>query len=261
MPALLQCLPAAADKTANLATLRRAAILSANFGADILVMPELFLTGYNLGAQLADLAEPIDGPSVQAARAIAKDTGTALVFGLPERDGPLVYNTAIAIERDGTVAGRYRKIQLFGDREPTIFTPGERIEVVALAGLRVGLAICYDVEFPELCRALKRAGAELVCVPTANMLPFVDVPTTLVRARALENGVPVVYANLAGEEGDLAYSGLSGIVGFDGRDLARAGEQGEVFLACRTAGIRAPQAHPMLSTQVRDLRSGALTAR
>ncbi|WP_181703297.1 carbon-nitrogen hydrolase family protein [Chthonobacter albigriseus] len=261
MPALLQCLPVAADKTANLATLRRTAFLASQCGADVLVMPELFLTGYNLGDRLAGLAEPLDGPSVAAARAIARETRTALVFGLPERDGYDVYNTSVAIDRDGSLAGRYRKIQLFGDIEPTIFTPGDRTEVVTLAGLKVGLAICYDIEFPEIARSLKRAGAELICVPTANMTPFIDVPTTLVRARALENGVPVVYANLAGAEGDLAYTGLSGIIGFDGRDIARAGASGEVFLACRTEAIRAPAAHPMLSTQHRDLKLDARAAR
>lgn len=260
MPALLQCRPAAADKDANLATMRRAAILAAGGGADVLVLPELFLTGYNLGSRLIGLAEPLDGPSLRAAADIARDAGVAIVFGMPERDGDSVYNTAVAVDRDGRLAGRYRKIHLFGGDEAAIFTPGEGVSVVRLGRHRVGLAVCYDIEFPEMTRALVAAGADLVCVPTANMAPYVEVPTTLVRARALENGVPVVYANLCGREGDLAYTGLSAIVGFDGRDIARAGSAGDAFLCAAAAAVEVPDGHPLASTQRRDLRAGALVA-
>jgi predicted amidohydrolase len=258
MPALLQTAAVPGDKAANLATMRRAAAMAALAGAEVLVMPEMFLTGYNLGDRIAGLAEPLDGPSVAEARAIARQNGVALVFGMPEADGGRTFNTAVAIAADGRIAGRYRKIHLFGGEEPRLFAAGDTISVIPLGAFRVGLAVCYDIEFPEMARALVRAGADIVCVPTANMAPYVDVPTTLVRARALENGVPVVYANLVGREGDLVYTGLSAIVGFDGRDLARAGGEEEAFLACRSSAVRRPDAHPLASTQLRDLRAGAL---
>jgi predicted amidohydrolase len=258
MPALLQTAAIAGDKAANLATMRRAAAMAALAGAEVLVLPELFLTGYNLGDRIAGLAEALDGPSVAEARAIARQNGVAIVFGMPEADGGRTFNTAVAIAADGRVAGRYRKIHLFGANEPRLFSAGEEISVIPLGSFRVGIAVCYDIEFPEMARALVRAGADLVCVPTANMMPYVSVPTTLVRARALENGAPVVYANMVGRDRDLVYTGLSGIVGFDGCDIARAGMETEAFLACRSSTARRPEQHPLLSTQLGDLRAGAL---
>lgn len=254
MPALLQALPKPRDKAANLATVEKYARIAAAVGAEFLCCPELFLTGYNLGADLRDLAEPVGGPSVTRLRDIARAAGVGLVVGLPERDGARVYNSAVAIDAGGALAGVYRKIQLFGAAEPQVFTPGEGPVVARMGARRVGLAICYDVEFPEIARALTRAGAEIICAPTANMAPYAQVPTTLVRARALENGVAVVYANIAGQDGDLTFIGGSAIVGFDGRDAARAGEVGERFLHARAEEILAPGGHPLRSTQLADLR-------
>ena len=262
MPALLQALPKARDKSANIATVAKYARIAALVGAEFLCCPELFLTGYNLGADLRDLAEPLDGPSVERLRSIARVEGVGLIVGLPERDGARTYNSAVAIDADGAVVGVHRKIQLFGEVEPQIFTPGENLAVVRMGRRRIGLAICYDIEFPEISRGLARAGAEIICTPTANMAPYVEVTTTLVRARALENGVAVVYANMAGEDGDLEFIGSSAIVGFDGMDAARAGCRGERFLHAAADEILAPAAdHPLRSTQLRDLRRGALAAR
>ncbi len=93
------------------------------------------------------------------------------------------------------------------------------------------MTICYDIEFPESVRALARQEVKIVFNPTANMLPYVEVPKTLARARALENGVSVVYANLSGEENGLEYTGLSAIIGPDGLDLARAGKGPATIMA------------------------------
>ena len=89
--------------------------------------------------------------------------------------------------------------------------------------MKIGILICYDVEFPEAARTLTLAGAELIAVPTAIMQPFCHTCQLLVPARAYENQVFVVYANRCGQEGDLTYCGLSCIVGPDGKDRARAG--------------------------------------
>lgn len=261
MPALLQALPKSRDKSANIATIAKYARITASVGAEFLCCPELFLTGYNLGAELRDLAEPLDGPSVTRLRSIAKAEGVGLIVGLPERNGAKTYNSAVAIDAAGTLVGAYRKIQLFGGIEPQIFTPGENLVVVHMGCRRIGLAICYDVEFPEISRGLARAGAEIICAPTANMAPYKEVTTTLVRARALENGVAMVYANIAGEDGGLEFIGGSAIVGFDGTDAARAGFRGERFLHAGANEILAPAPdHPLRSTQLRDLRPEAVTS-
>jgi 5-aminopentanamidase len=238
------------DKAANLERVRRAAGAAAQLGADVLVLPELFLTGYNIGALAQTLAEPRDGPSLVALSEIAKQSGCGLAVGFSERDRDGVYNSAVLIDRAGTQCAVYRKIHLFGDVEAALFQRGDKHCVAGMAGSKIGLAICYDIEFPEFCRALKRAGAGIVLTPTANMTPYWQIPTTLIRARALENSMTIAYVNHCGTENGMRFTGLSCITGPDGIDLARAGSTSEVLLV---AELPAPGALGPLSTQVADL--------
>jgi 5-aminopentanamidase len=218
------------DKAANLQQIHRAAAAAGAMGADVLVLPELFLTGYNIGQVVHELAESRDGPSLAAIRQTAQQSGCALCVGFPEREGDKVFNSAALIDSRGEQICVYRKTHLFGERETALFSRGEELAVATLAGRHVGLAICHDIEIPEVARELKRRGAEAVLVPTANMEPYAEVPTTLVRARALENAVTVAYANHCGSENGMQFTGLSGIIGPDGLDLARAGVNTEVLL-------------------------------
>jgi 5-aminopentanamidase len=258
MLAAIQALPHPGDKTGNLRAVAHHASLAAARGARIAVFPELFTTGYNIGQDLHDLAEPLDGASVATLSGIARQHRIALVVGLAERQSDGVYNSAVVLDETGKLCGVYRKTHLFGPKEAALFRPGDSLCVVQAAGLRIGVAICYDVEFPELARALVRGGAQILCVPTANMEPYREVPTTLVRARALENGVPVIYANLWGQEGDLTYTGLSGIVAADGTDLARAGTTGEALLVADEARAIMGTGASSLSSQALDLRRNVL---
>ncbi len=194
--------------------------------ADLLIFPELFLTGYNIGAdRLRALAEPADGVSAGAAAAIAKANMVALLYGYPERgeDGRC-YNSARLISRDGELVANFRKLHLFGAMENAVFTPGEDAAVMAeIGGVKLGILICYDVEFPEAVRGLALQGVDLVAVPTALMRPYEFVPRVLIPTRAYENSVCVAYANHCGSEGDLDYPGESCIVGPEGNVLASAG--------------------------------------
>ncbi len=250
--AVYQASAAQGDKAANLERILRAAGAAGAMGADILVLPELFLTGYNIGRLVHELAEPRTGQSLAAMGAAARQSGCALCVGFPERDGDSVYNAAALIDASGELVCVYRKMHLFGDQEAALFSRGEELVVAGLAHSRVGLAICYDIEFPEVARELKRQCAEVVLVPTANMMPFTQVPTALVRARALENAMTVAYANLCGSEGDMQFTGLSAIVGPDGLDLARAGSSEALLIAeLPSAASLGP-----LSSQLADLRLG-----
>jgi predicted amidohydrolase len=242
--ALLQCEPGAPDTAEGLARLDAAASRAAAAGAGLLVTPEMFLTGYAIGADaVARLAEPADGPAAREADAIARRHGIALLYGWPERAGDAVYNSVRLLDADGTTLAVYRKTHLFGDVDRAQFRAGDALSpVVALGGLKVGLAICYDIEFPEVARALAVAGAEAILVPTANMAPFDSVATRLVPARAEENTVFVAYANYVGHEADFGYCGLSCVCAPDGTDLARAGT-GETLLVAdpdraRLAAVR-----------------------
>ena len=209
-----------------LAALRRAATQAASDAAQLLVLPELFLTGYNIGADaLQALAEPADGPSATQAASIARQSGVALLYGYPERgtDGRL-YNSALLLGPTGEPLANYRKTHLFGDGERQTFSPGQNPFVLAeLAGRRIGLLICYDVEFPELVRGLALRGAELVAVPTALMAPYHFVPRMMLPVRAFENQIFLIYANRSGAESGMVYVGESCIVAPDGTVLARAG--------------------------------------
>ncbi len=222
--ALFQGPAAAATKADLLDHMAREA--AAAQGAELLVLPELFLTGYNIGADaLAAQAEAVDGPSAQCAAAIARAAGMALLYGYPERgaDGAL-YNSALLLGPDGARLANYRKTHLFGDMERAVFTPGAEPFVLAeLAGTVIGLLICYDVEFPEMVRGLALRGATLVAVPTAQMRPYEFVPRTMLPTRAFENQVFIIYANRCGHEAGMEYVGESCIVAPDGDVLARAG--------------------------------------
>ncbi|XGV97775.1 MAG: carbon-nitrogen hydrolase family protein [Leptolyngbya sp. BL-A-14] len=219
------------DVTTNLELLAQTAAAAAKQNVTLLIFPELFLTGYNIGDAVKQLAEPWQGRSLQLAAAIAREHHVALLFGYAERDGDAIYNAAALIDTDGTLAANYRKAHLFGAEEQRLFTPGQEWRLHTIAGVRIGVLICYDVEFPEAVRSLALQGAELIAVPTALMFPYTQIPKVLIPTRALENQVFVAYANRIGTEGNLKYCGLSTIADPDGNVLAQAGAEETLLIA------------------------------
>jgi 5-aminopentanamidase len=249
---IYQSISAFGDVVENLKTIDKYCASSGALGVDVVVFPELFLTGYNLGAKVHDLAEEVTGPSVKRLCEIARVNNVALITGFAEqRDGQL-YNSALAIAASGKIIAHHNKVFLFGQKEKDTYQAGSGFPVFELAGRKCGLSICYDIEFPEVTRDLKKRGVEVVFVPTANMEPYFDVPTTLVRARALESGVAIVYANLCGTEGDQTYTGLSAVVLPDGKDLARAGSDSCILIGDLNPGLDRNDQGP-LSRQIQDL--------
>lgn len=222
--ALYQCPPLPLDVAGNLKRLHQLAQEATD--ADLLVLPEMFLTGYNIGAEaVGALAEAQDGPSSQTIAALAKSSGVAIVYGYPERaeDGQ-IYNAVQLIDASGQRLCNYRKTHLFGDLDNSMFSAGgDDFPLVELNGWKLGFLICYDLEFPENTRRLALAGAELILVPTANMVPFDFVADVTVRARAFENQCYVAYANYCGQEGEIQYCGQSSIAAPDGQRIAQAG--------------------------------------
>ncbi|MGW3241062.1 carbon-nitrogen hydrolase family protein [Streptomyces sp. NPDC001070] len=216
----------------SLAALDAAARRASAAGARLLVTSEMFLTGYALGDAVPGLAEAADGPSSARVARIAAGHGLGIVYGYPERDGCGVFNSAQLIGPDGERLANYRKTHLFGDFERTWFTPGDDTVVQAeLDGTRIGILICYDVEFPETVRAHALAGTELLAVPTALMRPYEFVAQNLVPVRAYESQLHVAYANRCGPEGEFDFAGLSCLAGPDGAVRARAGAGEELVVA------------------------------
>jgi len=195
-------------------------------GADLAHLPELALPGYGAGTQaLREGAE--QAPEILARLAdLVSQTGVALAIGLPVLQGETVRNAAVVL-RPGRAPVIYAKRFLYGDYERAAFAPGDAVSpLVEIAGLKVGLLVCFDVEFPETVRELALAGADLVLVPTA--LPRSEgarfIAERLVPTRAFENGLFLSYADWCGADGAFRYQGLSVIAAPDGQALAQAGE-------------------------------------
>lgn len=210
------------DVDANLALLAEAARQAAAKDARVLVTPEMFVTGYNIGPRLAPLAVP---ELVDRVAAIAADANIAIIAGLPEPlPGGGIANALAVIDRDGAELLRYRKTHLFGELDRSLFVPGDALPTTfELDGTKLSVLICYDVEFPETVRAAALAGADAVIVPTAQMAPYAHVAERLIPVRAWENQIHVVYVNKVGMEGGLTYVGHSSIVSPDGIALAALG--------------------------------------
>ncbi|MDX3692719.1 carbon-nitrogen hydrolase family protein [Streptomyces europaeiscabiei] len=230
--ALLQSSGRPGSVVGNLKVLDEAAGRAAAAGAGLVVAPEMFLTGYAIGDDIARLAEAADGDSADAVAEIAGRHGVAIAYGYPERAGEAVFNSAQLVSADGVRLANYRKTHLFGCFERDHFTPGEQSVVQAeLDGLRVGILICYDVEFPENVRAHALTGTDLLVVPTAQMHPFQFVAESMIPVRAFENQMYVAYVNRVGREGEFEFVGLSTLAGPDGVARTRAGRADELVLA------------------------------
>jgi 5-aminopentanamidase len=230
---LYQMQPLSGDVPGNIGKIAQAAIAAAEMGAELLVTPELGTSGYALGTEFEELAEARDGSIIGALTEIAADCGLAICAGFPERDGSQVFNSSVLVRADGSTEF-YRKSHLYGEAERTAFVPGaEAPHVFDLNGIKTGMLICYDVEFPENVRTLALAGAELILVPTALPEGIISrrVADTVVPTRAFENGVFLVYADLCGAENGLSYGGRSVILAPDGDELARAGMRETLLVA------------------------------
>jgi predicted amidohydrolase len=243
----------------NLEIIRHSASAAAGQGAKLIIFPELFLTGYNIGSAVIDLAEPAKGQAARKASDIAREANIALLYGYPERFEKSVYNAAIFIDRNGQTLANYRKTHLFGSYEKRSFQAGDALVVAKLEGLKIGILICYDIEFPEAVRTLVCAEAGFIAVPTALMKPYCRIAETVVPTRAYESQVFVAYVNRCGSENDLIYCGNSRIVGPDGEDVVRAGSKEGIFIADidSSAISSARKNNPILA----DLRTELYTCR
>lgn len=193
--------------------------------ADLLVFPELCTTGYLFKGkeELLSLAEPLShSPTVGFLKDMAKDRSTSLVWGMTERDEDRIHNTSVLVTSRGQV-GYYRKTHLF-DQEKFLFTPGEEEpDVIEDKGTKIGMMICFDWIFPEVCRVLALKGAQIICHPSNLVLPYCQ-PAMV--TRCVENRVFAVTCNRTGTEKrndrKLTFTGRSQMVGPEGEILASA---------------------------------------
>lgn len=247
--ALWQGTSPASDIDGACAQAEAALAAAAALGANALVLPEVWLPGYNQ-PDIRAQALPLDSPPLHRLAAAAKRHATALVIGYAERDGDRLYNSAACFGHDGALLANYRKVQLYGPREAALYTPGDALPTFRLGTETVAILICYDVEFAPHVKSLADRGATLILAPTANMAPFTHVPRATVPAMAACHGVTIAYANYCGTEGDLTYVGLSTIAGPHGEILAQAGETPTLLVTDMP-----PRDPARLSTQSADFRA------
>ena len=195
-------------------------------GCDLMVLPELFATGYQFVSkeEVESLAEPVpQGPTTQRLLEIARDRRMTLVAGLPERDGGRCYNSAVVVGPNGLI-GCYRKVHLFFE-ETLFFTPGDGgFQVWDIGPGRIGVMVCFDWFYPEAARTLALKGADIICHPSNLVMPY--CPDAMV-TRCLENRLFSITANRIGAETrggkkTLTFIGTSEVVTPRGEILQRA---------------------------------------
>ncbi len=192
---------------------------------DLVLCPELFVSGYNVGDDLIKLAQPAQGDFYQIVKDLAAHTNCSIVYGYPERVEQRLFNSAACVAPDGQLLANHRKqLNSPGSFEEDYFTPGDCATYFDYSGIKVAIMICYEVEFPEVVRIVAANGAHLVLVPTALVAQWEVVAEKLVPTRAFENGVWLAYANHAGHENGFDYFGGSKIVAPNGEVKAHAGE-------------------------------------
>ncbi|MBF8779795.1 carbon-nitrogen hydrolase family protein [Pseudomonas fulva] len=193
--------------------------------ADLVVFPETHLMGFPTEQNIAHIAEPLDGPTLTAVAQAAKDRHVGVVVGLAEAgEEGRFYNTTVLVTPDG-IALKYRKTHLWSS-DKGIFTPGDRYATALFKGVRVGLLICFDIEFPETARALGQLGADLILVTNGNMDPYGPTHRTAISARAMENQAYAVMVNRVGPgDGGLLFAGGSAVVDPYGQMLCEAGRE------------------------------------
>ncbi|MFD1706405.1 carbon-nitrogen hydrolase family protein [Siminovitchia sediminis] len=215
------------NKETNLLRILQSLEEASDKGADYVLFPELYLTGYVMDQQLPQLAEPADGPSIQKIRKKAGECHVGAIVGFPELDGDAMYNTALFIGKDGDIIGKYRKVHLY-HREKDWFAPGDSFPVFSLPEGDIGLLVTYDMEFPESARLLSIKGAQLLLVLAANMVPYQHFQDTFIKARALENHVYTALANMVGLDNENIFFGESQVVHPDGREVYKGTNNEEV---------------------------------
>jgi len=215
------------DKKANIQKIEDFTERAKKQGAELVIFPELSLTGYVVRDELYELAEKTTGPSTKAIEKLARKHEIHIVFGMPElseKAQATIYNTAVLIGPKGLI-GKYRKMYLPTHsvfEEKRYFRPGYKAEAFETELGKLGLIICYDIFFPEVSRLTRLEGAQLIICISASPAVRRTFFETLTVARAIENTSFLAYVNLVGIEDGLQFWGGSRLIGPNGKTIAAA---------------------------------------
>lgn len=257
--AVMQATAPVNDISGNLERVEEFVVRAGGRGAELIVTPELFASGY-----APERVRDSDGAAIRAELArLARQHRIAIVGSSVERAGSGLFVCASLFDHRGIELTRYRKAHLFGAEEKRVFTPGDDLpQLVVYRGVTMALGICYDIEFAEFARSAAERGAEMLCIPTAvpatgdigGATPGLTfnaerLSTLMVPTRALENGLYIAYANHAAPD----FTGLSCIASPYGTVLAAAG-RGEELLVAEVDGAEVTRARA-LNTYLDCVRS------
>ena len=256
--ALAQIASQRENKKENLRKIEELTLRAKQQKADLVIFPELCLTGYVVKDQLYGLAETIPGPSTRRIEELARKTGMHIVFGMPElseKTRATMYNTAVYIGPEGII-GKYHKMYLPTHsvfEEKRYFRPGYQTAAFDTSIGKIGLCICYDLFFPEITRLTRLAGAQLIVSISASPSVRRSYFETLTAARALENTSYLAYVNLVGMEDGLQFWGGSRVISPTGDIVAKAKYDEEDFVLCEVDFKDLRSAEAFIPT-LRDLR-------
>jgi len=256
--ALAQISSQRGNKKENLRKIEELTLQAKKQAADLVIFPELCLTGYVVKDQLYELAETIPGPSTRRVEELARKTGMHVVFGMPElseKTRATMFNTAVFVGPEGVI-GKYHKMYLPTHsvfEEKRYFRPGYETAAFDTPIGKIGLCICYDLFFPEVTRLTRLAGAQLIVCISASPSVRRSYFEILTAARALENTSYLAYVNLVGVEDGLQFWGGSRLVSPTGDIVARAKYDEEDFVLCEVDFKDLKSAEAFIPT-LRDLR-------
>ena len=217
------------DINRNLAKVEAALERAAKQDVKLAVLPEMWSSGYDYKRLAKHAAET---PRViEVICRLSAEYNMVVIGSLPEKDEGKIYNTAYVVDQ-GVLVDSYRKLHMFSTMgEDRFLSPGDRSLVVSTSVGRLGVAICYDLRFPELFRKLALEGAEIVCLPAEWPKPRQEHWRTLLRARAMENQLFLIATNCCGVQGKLDFFGMSLLLSARGEVLAEGGETDTELIA------------------------------
>jgi predicted amidohydrolase len=246
------------NKEKNLETIKENVVRAKSEGAQLVIFPELSLTGYVVRDQIYELAERIPGPSTRVVEKLAKENELHIIFGMPEtceKTEATLYNSAVLVGPNGFI-GKYHKMYLPTHsifEEKRYFRPGYQVAVYDTELGKIGLVICYDIYFPEVTRLTRLKGAQLIVCISASPGIRRSFFETLTAARAIENTAFLAYVNRAGIEDGLQFWGGSRLIGPSGRIIAEAKYDEEDFVVAGMDYADAKHVEAFVPT-LRDLR-------
>ena len=246
------------NKKENLTKIEEITLRAKKQGTDLVIFPEMYLTGYVVRDQVYELAEMIPGPSTRKIETLARETGMHIIFGMPElsqKTKATLYNTAVFVGPKGLI-GTYHKMYLPTHsvfEEKRYFRPGYQTAAFSTTIGNIGLCICYDLFFPEVTRLTRIAGAQLIVAISASPSVRKNYFETLTAARALENTAYLAYVNLVGVEDGLQFWGGSRLVSPTGDIVAKARYDEEDLVLCEVDFTDLKTAEAFVPT-LRDLR-------